>query len=107
MTRSSHSTQPQRRLGRLHRLVDHGQQLGGEGVQVGLPAQPAERLDCAGGVVAAPVHGLLGPFGGKEGVVGASSVGLGIAFALAAVLCAVLSPLFARRSATAALPDRG
>jgi len=51
------------------------------GVQVGLPAQPgAERLDCAGGVVAAaveaPVHGLLGPFGGKEGAVGASSVGL-------------------------------
>jgi hypothetical protein len=36
--------------------------------------------------------------------VGASSIGLWIAFALAAVLYAALSPLFARRSASAPLP---
>jgi hypothetical protein len=49
--------QPQRRLGRLHRLVDHGQQLGGQGVQVDLVAQAGrEPLDGAGGVVAAAVE---------------------------------------------------
>jgi len=47
---------------------------------------------------------LLGPFGGKQGAVGASSIGIWIAFALAAVLYAVLSPFVARRSASAPLP---
>jgi len=47
---------------------------------------------------------LLGPFGGKQGAVGASSIGLWIAFALAAVLYAALSPFVARRSASAPLP---
>jgi nucleobase:cation symporter-1, NCS1 family len=49
---------------------------------------------------------LLGPFGGEQGAVGTSSIGLWIAFALAAVLYALLSPVFARRSASAPLPDR-
>jgi nucleobase:cation symporter-1, NCS1 family len=48
---------------------------------------------------------LLGPFGGKQGAVGASSIGLWIAFALAAVLYAALSPLFARRATGASLPS--
>src|SRR6266508_3410897 len=47
---------------------------------------------------------LLGPFGGKQGAVGASSISLWIAFALAAVLYAALSPFVARRSASAPLP---
>jgi NCS1 family nucleobase:cation symporter-1 len=50
---------------------------------------------------------LLGPFGGEEGAVGTSSIGLWIAFALAAILYAALSPLFARRSGGALLPSRG
>jgi NCS1 family nucleobase:cation symporter-1 len=50
---------------------------------------------------------LLGPFGGEDGAVGASSIGLWIAFALAAVLYAALSPLSARRAGTALLPHRG
>jgi nucleobase:cation symporter-1, NCS1 family len=45
---------------------------------------------------------LLGPLGGEEGAVGTSSIGLWIAFALAAILYAALSPLFARRSGAAA-----
>jgi hypothetical protein len=49
--------QPERRLGRLHGLLDHSQQLGGQGVQVDLLAQPgAEGRHCLGGVVAAPVE---------------------------------------------------
>jgi hypothetical protein len=41
-------------VGRLHGLVDHGQQLAVQGVQVDLVAQAgAERGDGAGGVVAA------------------------------------------------------
>jgi nucleobase:cation symporter-1, NCS1 family len=47
---------------------------------------------------------LLGPFGGEQGAVGTSSIGLWIAFALAAVLYALLSPFVARRSAGAPLP---
>ena len=50
---------------------------------------------------------LLGPFGGEEGAVGTSSIGLWIAFALAAIFYAALSPLFTRRSGAAPLPDRG
>ena len=47
--------QPQRRPGRLHGVVDHGQQLGGEGVGVDLLTQPGrERLDGAGGVSGIP-----------------------------------------------------
>jgi hypothetical protein len=34
-------SEPQRRLGRLHRLVDDGEQLGREAVQVDLLPQPA------------------------------------------------------------------
>jgi hypothetical protein len=53
----SGGSKPQRRLSRLHGLVDHGQQLGGQRVQVDLLAQPrAEPLDGAGGVVAAAVE---------------------------------------------------
>jgi NCS1 family nucleobase:cation symporter-1 len=44
---------------------------------------------------------LLGMVGGKQGAVGASSIGLWIAFALAGVLYALLAPLSARRSAAA------
>jgi NCS1 family nucleobase:cation symporter-1 len=40
---------------------------------------------------------LLGPFGGKQGAVGASSIGLWIAFALAGILYAALVPLTGRR----------
>ena len=41
-------------VGWLHGLVDHGQDLGGQGVQVDLVAQAgAERLDHPAGVVAA------------------------------------------------------
>jgi nucleobase:cation symporter-1, NCS1 family len=47
---------------------------------------------------------LLGPFGGEQGAVGTSSIGLWIAFALAAVLYALLSPFVARRNAGASLP---
>jgi nucleobase:cation symporter-1, NCS1 family len=50
---------------------------------------------------------LLGPFGGDQGAVGASSIGLWIAFALAAVLYAVLSPVLGRRSAAAPARGRG
>src|SRR5215204_5347108 len=62
--------EPQRGAGRLHRLVDQGQQLGREGVQVDLLVQPpAERLDGGRGVVAAPVEapvdGLLDPAAGR------------------------------------------
>src|SRR6266511_1816233 len=50
-------TQPQRHLGRLHRLLDHPQQFSRQDLQVDLLAQPrAERLDRLGGVVAAPVE---------------------------------------------------
>src|SRR6266542_6733461 len=49
--------QPQRCLGGLHRLVDHGEQLCGQRVQVDLLAQAGnERLNGAGRVVAAPVE---------------------------------------------------
>src|SRR5512133_366183 len=49
-------SKPKRDPGRLHGLLDHRQQLAGQGLQVDLLAQPpAERLDHAGGVVAAPV----------------------------------------------------
>ena len=48
----SHSHAP----GRLHGLLDHGQQLDLQGVQIDLLAEPGrERLGGAGGVVAAPV----------------------------------------------------
>jgi nucleobase:cation symporter-1, NCS1 family len=47
---------------------------------------------------------LLGPFGGEQGAVGTSSIGLWIAFALAAALYALLSPFVARRNAGASLP---
>ena len=44
-------------MGRLHRLVNYGHQLGREGVQVDLVAEAgAERLDGLGRVVAAPVE---------------------------------------------------
>src|SRR6266536_6158070 len=57
MGRRDGRSKPQRRLGRLHGLVDYGQQLAGQGVQVDLLAQPgAEPLDGLGGVVAAPVE---------------------------------------------------
>src|SRR5829696_864081 len=67
--RAWRGTQPQRRGSGLHGLVDHGAQLGRQGVQVDLVAQPgAERLDRSGSVVAAPVeapvHGLLGATAG-------------------------------------------
>jgi ABC-type uncharacterized transport system fused permease/ATPase subunit len=44
---------------------------------------------------------LLGAVGGRQGAVGASSIGLWVAFVLAAVLYAVLAPLTARRTAQA------
>ena len=44
---------------------------------------------------------LLGTVGGKQGAVGASSIGLWVSFVLAAALYAVLVPLSARRSARA------
>jgi len=50
-------SKPERGSGRLHRLVDHGQQLGRERVRVDLIAQAgAERLDRASGVKAATVE---------------------------------------------------
>jgi hypothetical protein len=50
---------PGRGPGRLDRLVDHGQQLGREGVQADLLAQAgAERLHGPGGVTAEPPEGL-------------------------------------------------
>jgi nucleobase:cation symporter-1, NCS1 family len=45
---------------------------------------------------------LLGAVGGKQGAVGASSIGLWVAFVLAGAIYAVLAPLAARRSARAA-----
>jgi hypothetical protein len=52
--------QPQRRLGGLHGLVNRGQQLGRQRVQVDLVAEAgAERLDGPGGVVAAPVEATI------------------------------------------------
>ncbi len=45
---------------------------------------------------------LLGAVGGKQGAVGASSIGLWVAFILAAAVYAVLAPLSARRSVQAA-----
>jgi hypothetical protein len=62
--------QPQRRLGGLHGLVNRGQQLGRQRVQVDLVAEAgAERLDGPGGVVAAPVeapiHRLLDAASGR------------------------------------------
>jgi hypothetical protein len=62
--------QPQRHAGRLHGLVDHGEQLGREGVKVDRLAQPgAQRRDGPGGVVAAPieapVHRLLDAAAGR------------------------------------------
>ena len=54
---SGRRTQPQRGLGRLHRMVDHHQQLGRQHVQVDLPAQPnGERLHGAGSVIALAVE---------------------------------------------------
>ena len=44
---------------------------------------------------------LLGAVGGKQGAVGASSIGLWVAFVLAGAIYAVLAPLTARRSARA------
>src|SRR4029450_5905027 len=63
-------SQPERRLGRLHGLVDYGQQIGGQGGQVDLVTQAgAEGLDDPGRVVAAaveaPVHGLLDAAAGR------------------------------------------
>ena len=62
--RGGRGPQPQRRLGRLHGLVDHGAQLGREGGQIDVVAEAgAERLDGPGRVVVspveAPVHRLL------------------------------------------------
>jgi hypothetical protein len=55
--RAGGRSKPQRHLGRLHRLVDHTQQLNQERVEVDLLAQPvAEVIDGIGGVVAAPVE---------------------------------------------------
>ena len=49
-----------RGAGGLHRLSDHGQQLGVERVQVDLVAQPdREGVEGAGGVVAAPVEAAV------------------------------------------------
>jgi hypothetical protein len=46
--------------GRLHGLVDHGQQFGVQGVQVDLAAEAdAERLDGLGGVVPAAVEATI------------------------------------------------
>jgi nucleobase:cation symporter-1, NCS1 family len=47
---------------------------------------------------------LLGAFGGKQGAVGASSIGLWIAFALAGILYAALAPLTGRRRYPAGRP---
>ena len=53
-------SKPQRHLGRLHGLIDHGQQLDGQGVEVDLLVQPiAERGDPLGGVVAASVEAAV------------------------------------------------
>jgi hypothetical protein len=54
----------------LHGLVDYGQQLDGEGVEVDLLAQMlVEHCDLLGGVVVAavepPVHGLLDAAAGR------------------------------------------
>jgi hypothetical protein len=52
--RAGYEPQPERSLGWLHGLVDHGVQLGRERVQVDLVAESVtERLDGLGGVVAA------------------------------------------------------
>jgi hypothetical protein len=52
--------EPERRLGRLHGLVDHPQQLALQGVQVDLVAQPGrEGVQGAGGVVAAAVEAAV------------------------------------------------
>jgi hypothetical protein len=52
--------QPQRRGSGLHGLVDHGLQLGRQGVQVDLLAEAgAERFDRAGGVVAVAVEASI------------------------------------------------
>src|SRR5215218_4701538 len=49
-----HRTQPQRRLGRLHRVLDDGEKLDGERLEVDLLAQAGgECFHGAGGVVAA------------------------------------------------------
>jgi hypothetical protein len=59
--RSDGGSKPQRHLGRLHGLLDHAEQLGGEDVQVDLLAQPGtERLNRLGRIVAAPVETLGG-----------------------------------------------
>jgi hypothetical protein len=48
------------RVGWLHRLIHHGQQLCRERVQIDLLAQPgAKCLDRLGGVVAAPVEATI------------------------------------------------
>jgi ABC-type uncharacterized transport system fused permease/ATPase subunit len=44
---------------------------------------------------------LLGAVGGRQGAIGASSIGLWVAFVLAGVVYAVLAPLSARRPARA------
>ena len=55
-------SQPQRRLGWLHGLVDHRQQLAGQGGQVDLVAKVgAEGGDGVGGVVAAAVEAAVDP----------------------------------------------
>src|SRR5215204_602791 len=52
--------QPQRCRGRLHGVVDHAQQLAGQGVQVDLVTQAgAEGGDRLGGVVAAAVEAAV------------------------------------------------
>jgi hypothetical protein len=87
--------QPQRHAGRLHRLLHHRQQLGGQGVQVDLLAQPgAEPLNGPGGVVAAPVEapvdrlldaaaGRLEQSGHRQGSAGHHQAGLAAAEQLA------------------------
>src|SRR5215217_3667284 len=53
---------PQRRRGRLHRLVDHPQNLGRGRVQIDLVAQAgAARLDGLGRMVLAPVEAPVDP----------------------------------------------
>jgi hypothetical protein len=53
---------PERHLRRLHRLVEHAQQLGRERVEVNLVAEPeAEGLDGSGCVIASPVEAPVDP----------------------------------------------
>src|SRR6266545_4691707 len=75
-------SEPQRGAGRLHRLVDHREQLGSETVEVDLGMQPgAECLDGPGRVVAAPVEapidGLLDAPAGRLEQAGDGQSGAG------------------------------